>query len=274
MSNLAAYAPPLGYRLLDRTVYDSSATWTKPTDYAGNVAGGAGQMVRVIVVGGGVGGRGGYRGAANPIPSMGGFVRRGWFPFSVVPSSVSVTVGAGSAGTTGTATTSQATNPSDGGFSAFGALLRADGGKATGGSTVLFGSSILSNITGSAIAAILPYLEAAGFGGGITNSTLYEPTAGLGPEGGGIPGANGTNHATTPTAGTAGTDNPVGPGAGGGKGGDSLANTVSAAAGGAGGTPGGAGGHGGNQPGAASAGSAGNGGAGANGRVIVEVWGF
>jgi hypothetical protein len=102
--------------------FTSSQTWTVPS---------TAQYVDVLVVGGGSGGYGGYRyNSSSSYAGNGGAVCIGKNIYLGGTGTVSITVGAGSNGTTGTATTSN-TAPSDAGYSAFGNLIYAGGASRT-----------------------------------------------------------------------------------------------------------------------------------------------
>lgn len=106
--------------------FTSSQTWTVPS---------TAQYVDVLVVGGGSGGRGGYRVASNGgAPGSGGSICIGKNIYLGGTGTVAITVGAGSSGTTGTSTTTSPAVPSAAGYSGFGDLIYAGG--AGGGSAI------------------------------------------------------------------------------------------------------------------------------------------
>jgi hypothetical protein len=105
-------------------VFLASTTWTVPS---------TAKYVDVLVVGGGCGGKGGYRRtlATDGVACYGGAVVMARDVYLGGTGSVAVTIGAGSSGTAGSASTSSTTEPSDAGFSAFGAIY-AGGGRVSG----------------------------------------------------------------------------------------------------------------------------------------------
>jgi hypothetical protein len=99
--------------------FTSSTTWTVPS---------TAQYVDVLVVGGGCGGRGGYRQNTSGNPAgAGGAVTILKNIFLGGTGTVSITVGAGSNGTTGTASGVAPSWPSASGFSAFGDFVYSGG---------------------------------------------------------------------------------------------------------------------------------------------------
>jgi hypothetical protein len=100
--------------------FTSSTTWTVPS---------TAQYVDVLVVGGGSGGRGGYRQNTNGNEAgSGGAVTVLKNIFLGGTGTVAITIGAGSNGTAGNATTSSPAGASAGGFSAFGNFVYSGGG--------------------------------------------------------------------------------------------------------------------------------------------------
>lgn len=98
----------------------SSTTWTVPA---------SAKYVDVLIVGGGQGGRGGYRVTSNSMnPGNGGGVVYMRDIFLNGTGTVAVTIGAGSNGTAGNATTGIPAAASAGGFTAFGTYGYAQGG--------------------------------------------------------------------------------------------------------------------------------------------------
>jgi hypothetical protein len=99
--------------------FTSSTTWTVPANA---------KYVDVLVVGGGVGGKGGRRAtSASQEPGWGGGVTMFNNIFLNGTGTVSIVVGAGSNGTTGTSTTSDSANPSSAGYSGFGTFCYSQG---------------------------------------------------------------------------------------------------------------------------------------------------
>lgn len=123
MQTLATTADAIIIGNVDRQIFTSSGTWTRPTNAI---------MVRVQVQGGG-GGSGGCgatgSGQAACAPGAGGGeYAEGWFTPATTGASVAVTVGAG-----GNGGTAGANAGSDGGTSSFGALITALGGSGSSG---------------------------------------------------------------------------------------------------------------------------------------------
>lgn len=119
--------------------FTSSTTWTVPS---------SAKYVDVLVVGGGVGGRGGKRAVDNSFSGgTGGALTFASDIFLNGTGTVAITIGAGSNGTAGTSTTTSATVPSDAGFSAFGTYVYSGGGYGAntfGGTPGYKGTSFLS----------------------------------------------------------------------------------------------------------------------------------
>lgn len=102
--------------------FTSSTTWTVPSTAL---------YVDVMVVGGGCGGRGGHRSTLNSgNGGTGGAITFLRDIYLGGTGTVSITVGAGSSGTAGSNTTTEATAPSAAGFSAFGTYAYSQGGTA------------------------------------------------------------------------------------------------------------------------------------------------
>ncbi len=100
--------------------FTSSQTWTVPS---------TAQFVDVLVVGGGAGGRGGYRqNSSGNAAGAGGAVTIVKNIYLGGTGTVAITIGAGSSGTNGNATGIAPATPSAGGFSAFGDLVYSGGG--------------------------------------------------------------------------------------------------------------------------------------------------
>lgn len=99
--------------------FTSSTTWTVPT---------SAKYVDVMVVGGGLGGKGGRRAnAASGTPGFGGAITMMNNIFLNGTGTVSIVVGAGSSGTAGTSTTSDSAEPSSAGYSGFGSFCYSQG---------------------------------------------------------------------------------------------------------------------------------------------------
>jgi hypothetical protein len=271
----------------DVQTFTANGTWNRPT--------GAYTHADVLVVNGAGGGGSGRRGAAGTARVAGGsggtagpvFAR---LRFSDLPSTVSITVGAGGAG--GAARTTDDTNGANGGSggqSSFGTILLntnqcgggSGGGNGTGGGGG-FGSSGTMPGSGGAGA---PTAGGNGFSAGSNLAVANGAT------GGGLTTANATgnggnggasfNSSTQPTGGTGGTGTAGGAGVtptlipgvfggtgGGGGGSGDAAGTVAGGAGGAGGR-GSSGGGGGASTNGANSGAGGNGG---DGMVMVVCY--
>lgn len=271
--------------------FTASGTWNKPTGPS---------FVLVEVWGAGAGGGSGRKGAASSTRTGGsgggaGAYVAAIFAISELPSSVTVTIGAGGQG--GASQASAATNGNagnNGGDTTFGSFIIAKGGAAGGGGT---GAQVTGGAGGAAMD--VPSLsEAGGTGGGspITGSATAPTNKRRAGAGGGagagasntntdIPAAAGgaiANYGATAvgtgsgagagTSGATGTAGSAGSslGMGGGGGGAGVSGT-SNAAGGNGGNGGIAGGGGGGGVGTGT-GNSGAGGNGGDGFVRVTAW--
>lgn len=121
----------LGWKTTGRQyqIFTSSQTWTVPS---------SAQYVDVVIVGGGAGGRGGYRVNTDNAQSGGGgavvFLKDIYLGGT---GTVAIVVGLGSNGTTGSSTTTQPNTPSTAGYSGFGTYGYAGGGQ--GGNNIRYG---------------------------------------------------------------------------------------------------------------------------------------
>lgn len=271
--------------------FTASGTWNKPTGPS---------FVLVEVWGAGAGGGSGRKGAASSTRTGGsgggaGAYVAAIFAISELPSSVTVTIGAGGQG--GASQTSAATNGNagnNGGDTTFGSFIIAKGGAAGGGGT---GTQVTGGAGGAAMD--VPSLsEAGGTGGtsaGVGSATAPTNRRRAGAGGGGGAGASNTNTAIPGAAGGAianygATTVGIGSGAGagtsgatgtagsagsslgmGGGGGGAGVSGTSNAAGGNGGNGGIAGGGGGGGAGTGT-GDSGAGGSGGAGFVRVTAW--
>lgn len=170
------------------TDYTSSTTWTKPA---------SGRMAMVECWGGGGGGAHGNVSSGNGGGGGGGGYTVRFIPFSLLPSSVTITVGAGGGGGTGGGTNGAAGGA--GGTSSFGTYASAGGGAgglagaqtASAGGFAIFGET---GGTGGGTKAI------AGGGGG--TNTYAPDTVMLGGGGGAF--GNGVNGGAGGTPGSGG----------------------------------------------------------------------
>lgn len=238
--------------------FTANGTWVKPSGYDADT------MVMVELWGGGGAGGGGAWGSGG---GGGGAYNRRYFRIGDLPSTVSVTIGAGGVGTAGGL-------GSNGGNSTFGSLLSAFGGGGGGAGTINNGS-INSGSGGGELAA--------GTQGGV--NTIAATI------GGALGGGDGFGTSPTPTSGRAKS---IFGGGGGTAGGPAVVGISSAVYGGGGGggwynglaataggqsAHGGSGGAGGSNAGAAPGGGGGGGisgaagGAGARGECRVWIMG-
>jgi hypothetical protein len=139
LQTLATTADAIVIGAVDRQIFTSSGTWTRPANAI---------LVRVQVQGGG-GGSGGCgatgSGQAACAPGAGGGeYAEGWFTPATAGASVAVTVGAG-----GNGGTAGANAGSDGGTSSFGALITALGGSGSGGASATTSASVGASNGGS-----------------------------------------------------------------------------------------------------------------------------
>lgn len=110
--------------VFDRQVFAANGTWVKPT---------GAQLVRVQLLGGGSGGGAGGAGGTGDSLNGGqggaaGLYVEQWYPASILPASVAVTVGTGGAGGASVALGRTQGNPgATGGPTTFGSILRAIG---------------------------------------------------------------------------------------------------------------------------------------------------
>jgi hypothetical protein len=244
----------------------NSQTWTKPSGaksvYIWAIAGGNGGD------GGGANNSGGGNGGGG---GAGGGVNESTVPASVLPATVTITVGAGGSGGTPVNNATYGNYGTAGGASIFGSYLTAFG-NAVGQTSSTYNVRVGGNVGGYSLSAAGGggsggASSSSGYGNGGANGgqgsfkrgvTSAAGTGGSAPSGNGLAGNAGSN-ATSDIA-----SNETNGGSGGG-GGSGSANSPGSGNGGNGSTPGGGGGGGGGGYSAAG----GTGGAGAPGRIVV-----
>ncbi|CAB4159257.1 hypothetical protein UFOVP736_16 [uncultured Caudovirales phage] len=181
-------------------VFLASQSWTKPE---------GAKMFQYIVIGGGGGGGAGRRGLANTDRFGGGGGGAGAISMSLIsatllPSPITITVGAGGAGGVNSANSTNGQSGGAGGASFFGTLTAAGGTGGNGGTNAGGGGGSSTN-NGCMIFATSA--TRAGGGSGNTWSTVTTPAGGLNnPTGGG--GGSGFNTANATTNG--GNGGPLG----------------------------------------------------------------
>lgn len=276
--------------------YQTTDNWVKPSGL---------KAVFVELGGGGGGGGGGRRGAAGSVRcggggGAGGAVVRGWFKDTELPSSLTITIGAGGvSGSSALTDNANGGNAGAGGTTTFGSLLRAVGGGGGSGGTATSGAGGSSTFTTATPDNFGQKAgqSASGSGGvGSAGTQSLDVSAPSGASGGGISssdvlsggGAGGSRSAGSYRAGfqaSGGSAGTSGAGAGGnaGDGGNATATyfglVVGAGGGGGGSRSGADGGNGGNGTGFGSGGgggagsengfNSGRGGSGGNGYALV-----
>ena len=246
------------------TVFTSSGTWSKPLGT---------KAVRMIVVGGGGGGGSGHVDVSGNKAGGGGGSGAGIsivdYRGTDVPTTLTVTVGAGGAGGAGVSGSANGNNGTNGTASSVSAsgltYAYAHGGFGGGGGTQSAGTAGAAGTLGEAM-----FPGGAGGAGTTNNSTATAGNSTGAPGGGAGGGYTGSIYSTGGSGGTrfhistpssTSTGNSIGPYGAGGNGSAAVSGT--SAAGGAGGYGAGGGGSG------AATTATGNGGAGGSGIVVM-----
>lgn len=182
---LEFYTPSAG---VTRTTFTSSGTWTKPS---------SGTIARVTLWGGGGGGGTGAPGAGG---GGGGACVFRWFNLSDLPSTVSVTIGAGGAagnpGTTGGTSSFGSLFSAYGGSGGTQSVAGAGGGALSAGSGTTAGTGYGAINTGAAAGASADCSGGGGANGGAVGKSTF---------GGGGGGSSGTAGGVSLSGGAGGT---------------------------------------------------------------------
>lgn len=245
-----------------RSVYTAGGTWTKPTPPAGKRI----SRIAAAVINGGNGGNGppGVNGDGAEGGEGGGYSYQEWADHTLVPNTVTITVGAGGNGATVNSIGQV------GGLSSFGSLLSGRPG-----------TSNVRTTQGAVASTCAPGKGGSGGGGGVGDSYNYKSPGMRGQSTAlGTGGNGGPAYTSASAAGVTATDPQiVSGGAGGGGGGGSGVNggigiggPKTPGGGGAGAAPGGGGGGAGGGGKTADASSWPPSGAGGNGTVAAWVY--